>query len=119
MVHIAEGLSNKEIACKLGVGVRTVETHRERIMRKLDIHSAAGLTRYAISNGLVTLSKSCRILKQFALKRAGQNHSQSRSGAEILGAAFLIPAAKASVRQARCDGTSSNHSALCEELVIN
>ena len=57
LVHIAEGLSNKEIACKLGVGVRTVETHRERIMRKLDIHSAAGLTRYAISNGLVTLSK--------------------------------------------------------------
>jgi two-component system, NarL family, nitrate/nitrite response regulator NarL len=56
LVRIAEGLSNKEIACKLGVGVRTVETHRERIMRKLDIHSAAGLTRYAISNGLVTLS---------------------------------------------------------------
>jgi two-component system nitrate/nitrite response regulator NarL len=57
LVQIAGGLSNKEIACKLGVGVRTVETHRERIMRKLDIHSAAGLTRYAISNGLVTLSK--------------------------------------------------------------
>jgi len=56
LVHIAGGLSNKEIACQLGVGVRTVETHRERIMRKLDIHSAAGLTRYAISNGLVTLS---------------------------------------------------------------
>jgi len=36
--------------------VRTVETHRERIMRKLDIHSAAGLTRYAISNGLVILA---------------------------------------------------------------
>jgi two-component system, NarL family, nitrate/nitrite response regulator NarL len=56
LVHIAGGLSNKEIACKLGVGVRTVETHRERIMRKLDIHSAAGLTRYAISNGLVALT---------------------------------------------------------------
>ena len=44
LVQIAEGLSNKEIASRLGVGVRTVETHRERIMRKLDIHSVAGLT---------------------------------------------------------------------------
>jgi two-component system nitrate/nitrite response regulator NarL len=55
LVQIAEGLSNKEIANHLGVGVRTVETHRERIMRKLDIHSVAGLTKYAISKGLVTL----------------------------------------------------------------
>jgi len=54
---ISDGLSNKEIACQLNVGVRTVETHRERIMRKLDIHSVAGLTRYAISSGLVTLDK--------------------------------------------------------------
>ena len=43
LVQIAEGLSNKEIAAHLGVGVRTVETHRERIMRKLNIHSIAGL----------------------------------------------------------------------------
>lgn len=57
LVAIAEGLSNKEIACHLGVGVRTVETHRERIMRKLDIHSVAGLTRYAISKGLVPLQR--------------------------------------------------------------
>ena len=57
LVHIAEGMSNKEIANKLGVGVRTVETHRERIMRKLDIHSVAGLTRFAISQGLVTVPK--------------------------------------------------------------
>jgi two-component system nitrate/nitrite response regulator NarL len=55
LVQIAEGLSNKEIASQLGVGVRTVETHRERIMRKLDIHSVAGLTKFAISKGLVTL----------------------------------------------------------------
>ncbi len=54
---ISDGLSNKEIACRLNVGVRTVETHRERIMRKLDIHSVAGLTRYAISSGLVSLDK--------------------------------------------------------------
>lgn len=58
LVAIAEGLSNKEIACRLGVGVRTVETHRERIMRKLNIHSIAGLTKFAIAKGLITLPKS-------------------------------------------------------------
>lgn len=56
LVQIAEGLSNKEIAVQLNIGVRTVETHRERIMRKLDIHSIAGLTRFAISQGLVSLT---------------------------------------------------------------
>jgi len=53
LIAIAEGLSNKEIACRLNVGVRTVETHRERIMRKLNIHSVAGLTVFAIQHGLV------------------------------------------------------------------
>lgn len=52
---IAEGQSNKEIASRLGIGVRTIETHRERIMRRLDIHSVAGLTKFAISKGLVSL----------------------------------------------------------------
>ena len=52
---IAEGRSNKEIANELGIGVRTIETHRERIMHKLDIHSVAGLTKFAISNGLTAL----------------------------------------------------------------
>jgi len=55
LVLIAEGKSNKEIAGKLGIGVRTIETHRERIMRRLDIHSVAGLTKFAIAKGLVTL----------------------------------------------------------------
>jgi two-component system response regulator NreC len=55
LVSIAEGQSNKEIATKLGIGVRTIETHRERIMRRLGIHSVAGLTKYAIANGLVSL----------------------------------------------------------------
>jgi two-component system, NarL family, nitrate/nitrite response regulator NarL len=55
LVLIAEGQSNKEIASKLNIGVRTIETHRERIMRRLDIHSVAGLTRFAIANGLVPL----------------------------------------------------------------
>jgi two-component system, NarL family, nitrate/nitrite response regulator NarL len=55
LVLVAEGLSNKEIANNLNVGVRTVETHRERIMRKLAIHSVAGLTRFALAKGLITL----------------------------------------------------------------
>lgn len=52
---IAEGLLNKQIADKLGIGVRTIETHRERIMRKLDIHTVAGLTKYAISRGMTSM----------------------------------------------------------------
>jgi len=61
LVAIAEGLSNKEIASRLNVGVRTVETHRERIMRKLNIHSVAGLTKFAISKGLVALPKDSEV----------------------------------------------------------
>ena len=53
---IAEGKSNKEIAMHLGIGVRTTETHRERIMRKLNIHSVAGLTKFAIANGISALN---------------------------------------------------------------
>ena len=55
---IAEGLLNKQIADRLGIGVRTIETHRERIMRKLDIHTVAGLTKYAISRGMTTMPPS-------------------------------------------------------------
>jgi DNA-binding NarL/FixJ family response regulator len=54
---IAEGRSNKEMASHLGVGVRTVETHRERVMNKLDIHNVAGLTKYAIAHGIIKLEK--------------------------------------------------------------
>jgi two-component system, NarL family, nitrate/nitrite response regulator NarL len=57
---VAEGFSNKEVATQLDVGVRTVETHRERIMRKLGIHSVAGLTRFAIAKGLITLRDELR-----------------------------------------------------------
>ena len=53
LTHIAEGLCNKEIGCRLNIGTRTVETHRERLMRKLDIHSTAGLTRFAVAKGLI------------------------------------------------------------------
>jgi len=55
LVLIAEGQSNKQIANKLGIGVRTIETHRERIMRRLDIHSVAGLTKFAIANGMISI----------------------------------------------------------------
>ena len=53
LTGIAEGLSNKEIACRLDIGTRTVETHRERLMRKLQIRTIAGLTKFAILNGMV------------------------------------------------------------------
>jgi two-component system nitrate/nitrite response regulator NarL len=55
LIHIAEGLSNKEVASALGIGVRTVETHREHLMKKLNIYSSAGLTKFAISKGLIIL----------------------------------------------------------------
>ena len=54
---IAEGLSNKEIASQLGLGLRTVDTHRQRLIRKLDIHTTAGLTRFALEHGIITLSE--------------------------------------------------------------
>lgn len=50
---IANGETNKEIAARYGISPRTVETHRESLMRKLDIHSVAGLTRFAVEEGLV------------------------------------------------------------------
>jgi DNA-binding NarL/FixJ family response regulator len=55
LVLIAEGLSNKEVADRLGIGVRTAETHRERLMRKLNIRTVAGLTKFAVARGLVPL----------------------------------------------------------------
>lgn len=58
LVLIAGGGSNKEIATQLKLGVRTVETHRERVMRKLDIHSVAGLTKFAIAHGLSSLDEA-------------------------------------------------------------
>ena len=55
LVLIAEGHSNKEIADRLLVGVRTIETHREHIMRKLNIHTVASLTKFTIVKGMITL----------------------------------------------------------------
>jgi DNA-binding NarL/FixJ family response regulator len=50
---IAEGKANKQMAAELGIRLKTVEKHREHVMEKLDIHDTAGLTRYAISAGIV------------------------------------------------------------------
>jgi DNA-binding NarL/FixJ family response regulator len=60
LIGIAKGLSNKEIATQLNIGTRTVETHRDNLMRKLDIHSVGGLTKYALANGLVMLREEVR-----------------------------------------------------------
>ena len=59
---IAEGKANKETASELGIGIKTVEKHREHLMEKLDIHDTAGLTRYAISAGIIENSVQLTIV---------------------------------------------------------
>jgi DNA-binding NarL/FixJ family response regulator len=59
---IAEGKANKETAAELGIGMKTVEKHREHLMQKLGIHDTAGLTRYAISAGIIESSVQMTIL---------------------------------------------------------
>ena len=55
IVHrLAEGKSNKEIAAQLGITVRTVETHRAKIVLKLGLHSLADLIHYAMRHGMVS-----------------------------------------------------------------
>lgn len=50
---VAEGRTNKEVAVTLNLSVKTAETHRTNLMRKLGLHSVADLTRYAVRNGIV------------------------------------------------------------------
>jgi len=50
---VAEGQANKQVASVLGISIKTVEKHRQRLMDKLNIHETAGLTRYAISHGVI------------------------------------------------------------------
>jgi DNA-binding NarL/FixJ family response regulator len=50
---IAEGKLNKQVAAELGVSFKTVDKHRQHLMAKLDIHDIAGLTRYAIAEGII------------------------------------------------------------------
>ncbi|KAA9005583.1 response regulator transcription factor [Histidinibacterium aquaticum] len=53
LLQLAQGKSNKEVALALDISVRTVETHRKNIRRKLGISSTAGLTRYAMEHGVL------------------------------------------------------------------
>jgi DNA-binding NarL/FixJ family response regulator len=53
LLGVAEGRTNREIAVELGISHRTVETHRESLMRKLGIRTVAGLTRVALEAGLI------------------------------------------------------------------
>ncbi|WP_425039163.1 response regulator transcription factor [Primorskyibacter sp. S187A] len=53
LLQLAQGRSNKEVALALDISVRTVETHRKNIKRKLGISSTAGLTRYAMEHGVL------------------------------------------------------------------
>ncbi len=53
LIHIAEGKTNKEIGAALGISTRTVETHRDSLMRKIGIRTVAGLTRLALEQGLI------------------------------------------------------------------
>ena len=54
---IAEGKTTKQIALQLHISTKTVETHRRQIMNKLNLHSVAELTKYAIRKGLTALDK--------------------------------------------------------------
>jgi DNA-binding NarL/FixJ family response regulator len=59
--RVAEGQANKRIAADLGISIKTVEKHRQSLMRKLDLHDTAGITRYAISAGIIESCVQCTI----------------------------------------------------------
>jgi DNA-binding NarL/FixJ family response regulator len=50
---LAEGKTNKEVASALHISVKTAETHRTNVMRKLDLHSVSDLTRFAVRNYII------------------------------------------------------------------
>jgi len=59
---VAEGSANKQVAATLGISIKTVEKHRQNLMDKLHIHDTAGLTRYAISAGVIESSVQLTIV---------------------------------------------------------
>jgi DNA-binding NarL/FixJ family response regulator len=59
---VAEGKANKETASELKISIKTVEKHRQKCMEKLNIHDTAGLTRYAISAGIIECSIQVSII---------------------------------------------------------
>ncbi|HET7624911.1 MAG TPA: response regulator transcription factor [Verrucomicrobiae bacterium] len=58
---IAEGRANKQIAAELCISIKTVEKHRQQVMNKLGIHDVAGLTRHAISKGIIESNTGLRV----------------------------------------------------------
>ncbi len=60
LVAVARGLTTKEIAANQNISARTVETHRANLMRKLDVHSVALLTQFAIREGLISPGEAAR-----------------------------------------------------------
>jgi DNA-binding NarL/FixJ family response regulator len=59
---IAESMANKQIAVELVISIKTVEKHRQAVMDKLNIHDTAGLTRYAISSGLIKIDAQLTVI---------------------------------------------------------
>jgi DNA-binding NarL/FixJ family response regulator len=59
---VAEGHANKQVAAGLGISIKTVEKHRQHLMDKLNIHDTAGLTRYAIAQGIIESSVQVTIV---------------------------------------------------------
>jgi len=55
---IAHGRRNKEVATEMGISIKTVEKHRQSVMNKLNIHDAAGLTRFALRRGWISATKT-------------------------------------------------------------
>lgn len=58
LAMIAHGKANKQMADALGISIKTVEKHRQSLMDKLNIHEAAGLTRYAVDHGIVAKAQA-------------------------------------------------------------
>ncbi|MBC7366904.1 MAG: response regulator transcription factor [Undibacterium sp.] len=59
---VAEGHANKQVAATLNISIKTVEKHRQHVMDKLNIHETAGLTRYAIAQGIIESSVQVTII---------------------------------------------------------
>lgn len=59
---VAEGQANKQVARELSISIKTVEKHRQHLMKKLDLHDTAGLTRYAIAAGIIESSVQVTII---------------------------------------------------------
>lgn len=57
ITHIANGLTNREIAIAIGISIKTVEKHRQNLMDKSELRNTAAITRYAIANRFIKLEK--------------------------------------------------------------